>query len=258
MKSFLIVVLLVSGCLSAFGNPVWTLNDDNARAQAYLDAMQRSRAINDQRAMGANAPVPVSSQIGIPSPAVQYVANVPGIGLATIPFSPLQNQGNTMIVVRQTTELSKYSSWNHSPNYIQIRDSYGGTMPYTIVRADSPFVIVSQTNDVLVIGELVPQVTVVGQNLVYQTTNAYGVPVATPAPTTPPTSVVYVEDRLDLAVVLPPGVPSNIIQKMDLYYFQGSTREPLWKPSGIVARRNPMLHASNGNISYDVYQVSLP
>jgi hypothetical protein len=251
MKKILILAIAIGvSPLFLYADPIGALNADNAKAQQYLDQLRAKRAANDGGQSGGNAAL-----IAVPAPVVQYIANEPGVGLAAVPYSPFQGTSQTVI---QTVPRSGFSTYQPTlAKYKTIRASYGGIYPYTVVKARDPFVIVDQDNDVLVVGDSNPKRAVINQNPGWIIQNQGSVPVVVPNPNAAPVTVLYVQDRLDLAVVVPPGVPGDVVKRLDLYHFQGSKVEPTYSPNGKYAY--PITQTvSNGTETFQVYRVNLP
>jgi len=193
--------------------------------------------------------------VNLPGELTQYIASINGT-LTAVPYSPLSASGgqSTSIQIVQSP-----GTLRHIPKYVEIRQRFGGIYPYVVVKSRSPYVVISQDGDVLVIGLTEPKRAMVSRSpslrLIPQSD---GSAIATPVEREP-VNVIYVQDRLDLAVQLPPGVPSDLLKKQDLYRHEGSTHEPTWEVNQVrafIVSRNYIAKDEAGN-PIDVFKVVL-
>ena len=191
----------------------------------------------------------------LPSELTQYIAPINGT-LTAVPYSQLSASGgqSTSIQIVQSP-----GNLRHIPKYLEIRQRYGGVYPYVVVKSRKPYVVISQDCDVLVIGLTEPKRAMVPRSpslrLIPQSD---GTAIATPVEREP-VNVIYVQDRLDLAVQLPPGVPSDLLKRQDLYRYEGSTHEPTWEVNQVrsfIVSRNYLAQDEAGK-PIDVFKVVL-
>jgi hypothetical protein len=176
--------------------------------------------------------------------------------LVAVPLAQVAQQVSNTTVIEIVTRGDQVRS---EKLLSKVRSSYGGIYPYVVVKSsDYSYLIVSQENDVLVVGLKNPERTVVTpppQLVLVPKPDGSLVAQPTAAPTL---QVLKFVGRIDPATELPPGVPQNILKKFD-FTGPGSTKEPFFEPNRRLAFEITNQHkvlASDGE-PYRVFQYNV-
>lgn len=193
----------------------------------------------------------------VPDDLTQYLVLKNGALFAapSVAISDLSGAGD-IEVIRKPDEIATL------PTTHLVRSRFGGRFPYVVVHARREFLIVSEEDDVLVVGVRNPSRLLASRapwlSEVDRGFDSIVLEYALPAPA----ERIYVQDRLNVGVILPPGVPSDAVEKQDLADRPGSTREPWWQPNllrcvEVTAMRQYSDVRDKGRRRYDVFQLQL-
>jgi hypothetical protein len=156
--------------------------------------------------LGANGP----QKISVPNDLNQYLVKENG-RLVAVPTAAPEVTGSAVVVVEEPQQLSLIEE------YRKVRAAYGGKYPYLVVRSRESYIVISQDDDVLVVGTPDPRRVIVASDtwLRVDRREKGGLIGRKMAPV--PVDVTYVQGRLEVGLVLPPGVPDDLLSKRDLH-----------------------------------------
>lgn len=156
--------------------------------------------------LGASA----SQKVSVPSDLTQYLVKENGRLLA-VPTAAPEVTGSAVVVVEEPQQVSQIEE------YRKVRAAYGGKYPYLVVKSREPYVVISQDDDVLVVGTPDPRRVIVASDTWLRLDRPKkGGPIGRKFGPTP-VDVTYVQGRLDVGLALPPGVPDDLLSKRDLH-----------------------------------------
>lgn len=150
-----------------------------------------------------------SQTASVPNDLTQYLVKEKDRLLA-VPIAEPALTGS-MVVVEQPQQISKIEE------YRKVRAAYGGKYPYLVVKSREPYIVISQDDDVLVVGTPDPRRVIVASDTWLRLDHLKkGGPIGRKLGPTP-VDITYVQGRLEVGLVLPPGVPDDLLTKRDLY-----------------------------------------
>ena len=154
----------------------------------------------------------VDGMLRLPADLTQYLVQ-DGKRFVAVPLS-LTATGGT-----QTTEIKIVTAPAQErfiKNYVKVRERYAGRYPYLVVKSYRPYIIVNQDDDILVVGLTDPQRAVVSEQIGFRIENLPGGNFVVSPQHQAPVNVVYLKNRLDVAITLPPGLPPDLLKREDM------------------------------------------
>ena len=233
MKTTLTITTLF--LLSLAGQAQVPIRDTTGQRGTLL--INNSRA---KTAVGASAAIlPAEQALQVPEPARQYLLRSQQ-QFQTVPVCDYAGPLQTIAVVNAPFTQDRLTKAQ------RIKLSYGGQHPYTVVLSREPFVIINESNDLLIIGEPAAEAIILDPRDLPSQQNCY-FPRRT---SNAPIHVVEAGTRLNAQFVPPPGVPTNVVEKQDVF---GPNSEPVWNPNLKVVYPTA-LKANNHSGDYRVYR----
>ncbi|PTY04544.1 hypothetical protein DB347_17675 [Opitutaceae bacterium EW11] len=158
----------------------------------------------------------------LPRP-VQHIALIDGVPTA-VPFAPAYGGRRTpqVLVVGRTAPADV-------PELAQIRSDMGGVFPYVVVNSKFPYLVLNQEGDVVILGYRVPRQIVASAGNHMALIDKDGEAIAGRTSTSKPRETKRTYENPH--VKLPPGVPEDALEEVQLWAYSGAPAESGWVPN---------------------------